>query len=97
MSRLAIICTPDYAACKTAADRLRAGALANGAAADLFDGTTDPAVLAGYDAAAFGLGTAANETAFLSLFARCLPKLAGKRTALFGGLMEMTALPKPLY
>lgn len=84
MSRLAIICTPDYAACKTAADRLRAGALANGATADLFDGTTDPAVLAGYDAAAFGLGTAADQTAFLSLFARCLPKLAGKRTALFG-------------
>lgn len=88
MSRLAILCAPERSALSALAENIKAGASAGGAAADVFDATIDPAVLAGYDAAAFGFSGGAEKTDFLSLFSRCLPELTGKKTAFFGDFRE---------
>ena len=58
MSRLAIICLQKEGTLEKMAEALAIGAKENGADVDRFDATVDPAVLVGYDAAAFGLGTA---------------------------------------
>ncbi len=88
MSRLAIICAPDSSALGAMAEKLAAGALSNGATVDTLDAAADPSLLAGYDTAAFGMGSEFDETEFLSLFSRCLPKLEGKKTAIFGDFQE---------
>lgn len=85
MSKLAVICAPDKAALGTITEKLASGATAVGAEVDVFDASVDPAVLAAYDAAAFGLGCGGEET-LLSLFSRSLLKLEGKKTAIFGCL-----------
>lgn len=84
MSKLAIICAPDKAAISAMAEKISAGAISNGATADIFDATVDPAVLGGYDAAALGFGEGFAESEFLAVFSRCLPGLEGKKTAVFG-------------
>lgn len=84
MSRLAIFCTPDKTAVKAMAEKVAAGAISQGASVDMLDMSAAPAMLAGYDAAAFGFGSGADETDFLSLFSSCLPTLEGKKTAFFG-------------
>ena len=86
MSRLAIICVPDKSALATSAEKIAAGALSNGATADIFDATADPSLLNGYDAAAFGLGENFAGSEFLDLFSRCLPRLKGKKATFFGYL-----------
>ena len=63
MSKLAIICAPDKAAISAMAEKISAGAIPNGATADIFDATVDPAVLGGYDAAALGFGEGFAESA----------------------------------
>ena len=88
MSRLAIICAPDKSALSAMTEKLAAGAVSGGAAADIFDAAIDPSVLAGYDAAAFGLADGFEKTDFLAIFSRCLPRLEGKKTAFFGSLEE---------
>lgn len=85
MSKLAVICAPDKAALGTITEKLASGAAAVGATVDVFDASMDPAVLAAYDAAAFGLGCGGEEI-LLSLFSRSLTKLKGKKTAIFGCL-----------
>ncbi len=88
MSRLAIICTPDKPALLTMAEKITAGAVSGGAAADVFDAAVDPSVLAGYDAAVFGWARGFEKSDFLALFSRCLSKLEGKKTAFFGDFEE---------
>ena len=85
MSRLAILCTPDTPALAPLAQKIAAGALANGAAADLLDAAADPSAFRAYDAAAFGLGEPATQPEFLAYFSRSLPCLAGKKISFFGG------------
>lgn len=84
MSRLAIICAPSAEALGKKKDNLAQAALSMGAVADIFDASADLSVLAGYDAAAFGLGEDFDTVDFVSLFSRALAKLEGKKTALFG-------------
>lgn len=84
MSRLAIICAPSAEALGKKKDNLAQAALSMGAVADIFDASADLSVLAGYDAAAFGLGKDFDTVDFVSLFSRALAKLEGKKTALFG-------------
>lgn len=84
MSRLAIICAPSAEALGKKKDNLAQAALSMGAVADIFDASADLSVLAGYDAAAFGLGKDFDTVDFVSLFSHALAKLEGKKTALFG-------------
>lgn len=86
MSKLAIICLQKEGTLEKMAEALATEAKENGADVDRFDATVDPAVLVGYDAAAFGLGTASPTEEILSLFSRALPLLPGKKCALFGGI-----------
>ena len=88
MSRLAIVCVPDRTALATMTEKVIAGAASEGSTADIFETPFDPVTLAGYDAAAFGLGDRGDEGEFLTLFSRCLTKLKGKKTALFGDFAE---------
>ncbi len=88
MSRLAIICAPDKSALSKMTEKIIAGAISGGAIADVFDATVDPAVLAGYDAAAFGLASGFEKSDFVAIFSRCLSMLEGKKTAFFGDFEE---------
>lgn len=86
MSRLAVICAPDKESLGGAVEKLSSQASALGAQVDIFDAGADfePSVLSFYDSAALGMGIRCGENEFLSLFTRCLDKLAGKKTAVFG-------------
>lgn len=84
MSRLAIICAPSAEALGKKKDNLAQAALSMGAVADIFDASADLSVLAGYDAAAFGLSKDFDTVDFVSLLSHALAKLEGKKTALFG-------------
>ncbi|HBJ18803.1 MAG TPA: hypothetical protein DDY70_03550, partial [Clostridiales bacterium] len=86
MSRLAIICLQKEDALQKMAEALAVGAKETGADVDLFDASVDPAVLIGYDAAAFGLGEASLTEEILSLFSLSLPYLPGKKCAPFGAV-----------
>lgn len=88
MSRLAIICAPDKSVLSKMTKKIIAGAISGGAIADVFDATVDPAVLAGYDAAAFGLASGFEKSDFVAIFSRCLSMLEGKKTAFFGDFEE---------
>ena len=90
MSRLAVICAPDKESLGGAVEKLSSQATAMGAQVDIFDAGADfePSVLSSYDSAALGMGKDCGETEFLSLFTRCLGKLAGKKTAVFGDFSE---------
>lgn len=96
MSRLAIICAPCKAALGGMAETLAAGARSRDAVVDFFDATLEPSTLAAYDAAAFGLGDSFDDVDFLSLISLCLPKLEGKKTALFGSFSGKEELAESL-